>query len=152
MGEKTWMRVLTVAVLASAIVGCADYDVPSNPESLSTWEATLAPVSMAPDPDTPIVSGQAAAVVMSGRTEIGIGVQGVEEELYWGLYRGTCDQPGEIFGTAQQYPPLTAERAEAETAIESELVGGQEYHVQVNGDETGSSPLACGNLFRTDHV
>lgn len=133
------------------IVGCTELESPASPEPLALWEARLAPVS-APDPDAPIVSGRAAAAVTRQQTRVGVGLDGVDTELFWGVHRAPCEAPADLLETRNSYPALGPDRTEVETVLSLELDPDDRYSVRVGTDPEPASVIACGELNELDDV
>lgn len=72
----------------------------------------------------------------------------------WEIRRGTCDRPGPIFGTADVYPALRADRggkAVGKATIAVAVPDTGDYHVVVTASPTDRQRvLACGNLVLED--
>lgn len=142
-----------VALLgAVSVVACTDLESPVDLGPDSLWEASLAPLATAPDPDAPLVTGQAAAVVQNGRTETGVQVNGLQGSAGWGLFEGNCRQPGALVGNVDNYPGLSPDAPSAETLLETELSRTGSYNVRVGSDPDGGSTIACGELVLRDEV
>lgn len=155
-GERIGMRTgrqramaFTVGLLvATALLACTDLESPADLAPDSIWEAELTPLVSAPTPDAPVVSGRAGAVVQNGRTTVGILLNGIEEPLQWGLFQGSCRQPGARVGTADAYPTLSPEQTSAEVSLATELSRSGSYHVRAGPDPDGTDAVACGELVR----
>lgn len=144
---------IVMALLAAAgVVSCTDLQSPVDPTPDSLWDASLTPLATTPDPDAPLVTGQAAAVVQNGRTETGIEVNGLEATAHWGLFEGSCAQPGPVVANLTDYPTLSPDAPSAETLLDTELSRTGSYNVRVGSDPDGSSTIACGELVLREEV
>lgn len=152
LGGPAPARGIAVAVLAAVVGGCVDLNsgVDLGPDSI--WEASLTARVTSPDPDVPRVTGQAAAVVQNGVTEVGVTLEGLESTLYWGLYRGSCAQPQALVGPTEAYPVVTPSDPSVQTRLAGELDRAGSYHVRAGPNADGSSPVTCGELVARDDV
>ncbi|HUG40653.1 MAG TPA: hypothetical protein VMM12_09215, partial [Longimicrobiales bacterium] len=133
-----------VALLLIA-AGCTDFDTGVDLRASSLWEATLAPAAT-PGSSLPRVTGQAAVVVRSGVSRVGLGLEGVDRDLHWGLFRQTCADPGARLLDAGAYPVIPAGAQELEVSLAVELMPDQGYHVRIGADEAIEVLVACGDL------
>lgn len=147
-------RVTVVIALlgAAGVVGCTDLESPVDLTPDSLWDASLTPFVTTPDPDAPLVTGQAAAVVQNSRTETGIQVNGLEATARWGLFEGSCREPGSMVGNTADYPTLSPDAPSAEALLGTELSRTGSYNVRVGSDPGGSSAIACGELVLREEV
>lgn len=141
-----------VSALLLLAIGCFNTEPPTGLTTLSAWEGSLTPTSGLDDPEAPLITGNIAALVRQSGTEAGIGVREFDDpdlELDWRLYRGPCNDPGELVGVADDYAPLSASELEATAFLGQQLVQGAAYHVSVT-DAASGDRLSCGNLSETD--
>lgn len=122
-------------------------DLEVDPPSRILWSATLQAESSSG------ISGNAAAITYSNRTETGIGIAHAPESTTyrWQIRQGRCDAPGANVGPESAYPLLTTGTtgtAAANTILSARLLSGQDYHVVVltEGDRV---TVACGNFEET---
>lgn len=130
------------------VVGCIGEQlvVDAGPESL--WEATLtSPIGFASE--LPRVTGQAAVAVMARNSRIGIGVDGADRDLYWGIYRDTCDEPGTRLLEANAYPRIPEGTTEIEVTLSLTLDRAEDYHIRLGTDPEIEVLVACGNFARS---
>ncbi len=109
------------------------------------WQATLSPIS------TATVRGTAGAVVQGGRTRATIAIRQADEgQAYgWGIYSGTCENPGVLQGGAAVFTPLTPSStgsASDKVALSRVLDPERDYAVWVRQGDTTATPVACGDL------
>ncbi len=75
-----------------------------------------------------------------------------EEESYqWGIYRDSCDDPGDLIGQEEDYPEMETEEEEhsasAEAEVDVRLFQADEIHVRVYDDGLmGDDLVACQEL------
>lgn len=135
-----------VALLACALsVGCLGEQTVVNVEPESLWEATLLPTTEG-SPGLPRVSGQAAVAVLSSSSRIGIVVEGGEGNLYWGIHRETCDEPGSLLLNASAYPVIPDGTTEIEVGLPLTLDTSAAYHLRIAVDPSMETLVACGNF------
>lgn len=139
-----WPLGILVALLLIA-AGCSDLDTGVDLQASSLWEATLAPAT-SPGSSLPRVTGQAAVVVRSGVSRVGLGLDGVDRDLYWGVFRQACVDPGARLLDPGAYPVISAGAQELEVSLPTELIPDQDYHVRVGADEAIEVLVACGDL------
>jgi hypothetical protein len=132
---------MLVALAASACVNLND-DEPS----VTVWETQLVAAIAFPE-----VVGQAAVVSGPDGTAMGIAMEGAEPQAThaWGLWTGTCDQPGQQVGPDTDYPQLDVDAtgsAEAQTHLAVRLAYDGTYHVEVRLGVADPTRVACGDL------
>lgn len=151
---KTILPGLTAALALLLIGGCS-LDVQA-PES-TLWEGELEPTG-----EEPALRGSVAAVSRETNTEVGVDVTGgdIGDRWVWRLREGSCDAPGEIVGSRDDYPVLVAEdRSEpdqpaatagavAQTLLSRTLDPATDYHAMVATEDAPDVPLTCGSLTR----
>ncbi|MFW5951726.1 MAG: hypothetical protein ACOC3J_07960 [Gemmatimonadota bacterium] len=130
---------------AVALGGCLDIDSVADVEPTSLWEAVLTP-QVDPGGDLPAITGQAGFIVQSGSTRVGFGLQGVDRELYWGIFRESCEEPGDRLLTASAYPPIPAGAQDLAHVLQVALSEDRAYNVQIAADQEMTQPVACGDL------
>lgn len=92
-----------------ALQGCV-HDVVAPTQTV--WETNLMSSLEYPD-----VSGTAAAVSANGGTQASVRVEGLPNGSYrWGVYRGTCAEPGSLLGETETYPGLSGGPSGSSTA------------------------------------
>lgn len=142
-GTPPPIALLMIAVALS--VGCADLDSPVDVEPSSLWEAVISPSGLQPGSTLPLVSGQAAVVVRSGASRVGLGlVEGVDQTLAWGIFEDSCAAAGPLLLDPDAYPAIPAGTTELETTLPAALSENRSYHVRIML-ESGET-VACGNF------
>lgn len=113
---------------------------------------TVDPVVWLADLDGAEVTGIASVASTNTTFEASIEIQGAAEDAVftWEIAGGTCAQPGDRIGAADNYPDLEADAgggAEAEANVNSGLDEEEDY-IAIVRDETGQDPVtvACGAL------
>ncbi|HEX7049184.1 MAG TPA: hypothetical protein VF188_03145 [Longimicrobiales bacterium] len=119
-------------------------DLSVDPPKQTIWEATLHG-----DPAHAELTGHAAAISYSDRTEASVSVSHAPDEttLAWRIQGGSCAAPGAPVGSSASYPPLHTDStgaASANVLLSPILVSGQDYHVAVATAEEDA--IACGAL------
>lgn len=138
-----WIGLLSVG----PVTGCRDLSTP-QPDPPILYQADLRPVGGPGGPAR--VQGQLAAIVRGRSTEVGIALDAEPlEPLSWGLFEGTCEEPGDLAGAAGDYPPLTPEQSSVEILLGLGLEGGSAYHAAVTSQAEGIRQ-ACGDLRRVE--
>lgn len=135
------------ALLAGVLVaGCLGEQSVIDVEPQSLWEATLNATVQGPASELPRVTGQAAVAVLSISSRIGIGVEGADRDLYWGIYRDTCGEPGARLLEAEGYPRIPDGMTEIEVTLPLTLERSGDYHIRVGADPAIEVLLACGDF------
>jgi hypothetical protein len=137
---------LGLVVLALVAAACVDLNTQDN--TVTTWQAQLAPDISHPD-----LAGQVAAAVQLGGTDVGIGISGAAAGAahVWGLWSGTCRAPRTLLGTDTDYPVLAvgdSGKASAETRLGIRLSTDSTYHAELRQSVTDSTRIACGELLQ----
>lgn len=142
------LRALAPGVLLLALVGCEDLSSPGARHPVLFWEGELTPEAA---PGASIVQGNVAAITRERVTEIGIMLEGAPpaEPLIWGIFDGTCADPGSLVGAPSNYPLLTASEISHEIVVGRRLEDGNAYHTAVS-TEAGADRVACGVLEQVD--
>jgi hypothetical protein len=135
---------IAAAVLAEALLlmGCV-HDV-SGTVDRTLWEASLAGTGA-----QPTATGSAAAISGTRSTETGIVVQGMIPGRYtWKIRDGGCARPGEVVGSAAQYPallvPLEGEASLDGVVVSGRMDAGRTFHADVR--DANGEVVACGNF------
>lgn len=138
-----------VALLASVMVtGCIGDQTVVNVEPSSIWEATLKSTVNQPGGDLPTLTGQAAVAVHASTSQVGIGVEGADRDLYWGIFEGSCNNPGQRLLEAGSYVVIPPTVQEVEVTLSFTLDPAGSYHIRMGGDAEMEVLLACGNFAR----
>lgn len=150
--RRDWQGRWSAASLLACVVlvGCLGEQSVIDIEPESLWEATLIATTQNPGSELPHVTGQAAVAVMAGSSRIGIGVDGADRDLYWGIYRGSCDEPGARLLEADAYPPIPEGRTEIEVSLALTLDRSGDYHIRVGADPEIDVLLACGDFVQRE--
>lgn len=157
MGTRRSFAAGTLGLLGTVLLmaGCvSDLSTEASPQTL--WEATLIAT-----PEHLGVSGSAAAVSGTDRTEIGITVTGLEPGVYaWRAREGDCSEAGDVVGGQGHYPDLEVEAVDPEegggpTSVSEEtplfwgtMQAGESYFVEVRQDTADGPRVACGHFER----
>lgn len=145
--SKGWAGWNGASLLAYVLaVGCLGEQSVIDLEPESLWEATLTATVQSPGSDLPRVTGRAAVAVLTARSRIGIGVEGADRDLYWGIYRDTCAEPGTRLLEVDEYPPIPQGTTEIEVTLPLTLDRSGDYHIRVGADPEIDVLLACGDF------
>lgn len=145
---QTW-TVAWLLIALAGLAGCVDLDPVAEVQPSSLWEATISPFSIPPGSPLPLVSGQAAVVVRSANSLVGLSVEGVDRDLAWGIFEQSCEAPGEPLLAADRYPLLTEDPTELEIVLPTRLSKGESYNIRILL-EAEDRTVACGDFQLVD--
>jgi hypothetical protein len=140
---------LVSALLIVAALTAGACDSSTNPILPDQWEADIAGID-----DFDAISGAVGIAAGAASFTATIEIEGAEPESVfgWRVAQGSCEEPGNVLGSAASYPDLEAddEGEAAQTVnITAAMVATGTYHVHVL-DESGDEAVvaACGHLSR----
>lgn len=129
------------------VVAAACSDSPTDPPETDLWAGSIAGVEAHEE-----IAGSATLVVSPTAFSATVAIEGAEPEsvLAWGVVHGTCEEPGELIGSADIYPALEI-GADGEfttsTTVSHSLQDTDDVHVSVwHEDGEDAVIVACGDV------
>jgi hypothetical protein len=133
-----------------SLAGCVDEQSTVEVRPSSFWQGMFDPVAGSPGSDLPRVTGQVAAIVQSGITRVGFGLDGVDRPIRWGIFNGSCASPGALLLQPNSYPLIPEGAEEPEAALPTRLEDDGGYQVTLTVDEELEQVIACADLLRVE--